>query len=56
MKPEGEWWFYHKNGQLVEKGSYKNGKPEGEWLFYHKNGQLDSKGFIQETVKKKERE
>ena len=39
-KREGEWLYYHENGQLRFKENYKDGKLEGEWLYYHENGQL----------------
>ena len=41
-KPEGEWLYYHENGQLGIKEYYKDGKLEGEWLYYE-NGQLKTK-------------
>ena len=40
---DGEHLYYHENGQLKEKGNYKDGKKEGEWLSYHENGQLFTK-------------
>ncbi len=41
---EGEWFFYHDNGQLSQKGEFKNGMEEGEWVIYYNNGQLFMKG------------
>ena len=35
---------YHKNGQLREKGNYKNNSKEGLWVEYYENGQLREKG------------
>ena len=31
---------YHENGQLEDKGNYKDGKRDGLWVSYHDNGQL----------------
>ena len=47
------WVRYYENGQLMEKGiykdkgDYKNGKEEGPWVRYYENGQLESKGTFQ---------
>ncbi len=41
---EGLWEVYWENGQLREKGSYKEGKEHGILEYYYENGQLDSKG------------
>jgi len=30
-KEEGEWIIYYSNGQVREKGIYKNGVMKGEW-------------------------
>jgi antitoxin component YwqK of YwqJK toxin-antitoxin module len=35
---------HHDNGQLKEKGNYRNGEKEGAWSFHHDNGQLREKG------------
>jgi antitoxin component YwqK of YwqJK toxin-antitoxin module len=43
-KAEGDWIFYHENGNLKYKMSINNGKPEGETIGYHENGQLSEKG------------
>jgi len=42
-KREGLWETYHKNGQLLFKGTYKNGKKDGVFEKYWDNGQLDRK-------------
>ena len=34
---------FYANGQLKEKGDFKNGKQEGTWVFYHDNRQLNAK-------------
>ena len=36
---------YFMNGQLLNKGYYKDGKQHGLWLSYHNNGQLEYKGY-----------
>ena len=41
---QGEWVHYHENGQLGEKGTYKDGKADGPWVYYLDNGQLGAKG------------
>ena len=43
-KKEGEWIYYHKNGQLWTKGNFKDGKRDGPMEVYHENGQLNGKG------------
>lgn len=40
---EGLWEQYYKNGQLREKGNYKNDKLEGWGEWYYENGQLAEK-------------
>jgi antitoxin component YwqK of YwqJK toxin-antitoxin module len=35
---------YHENGQLLEKGTRKNGKKEGPWVRYYDTGKLSFKG------------
>ena len=35
---------HHDNGQLKEKGNYRNSELEGEWITYYYNGQLRKKG------------
>jgi antitoxin component YwqK of YwqJK toxin-antitoxin module len=34
----------YENGQLMDKGNFKDGEPDGPWVFYHENGQLSEKG------------
>jgi antitoxin component YwqK of YwqJK toxin-antitoxin module len=50
-KSEGPYVSYHENGQLLEKGSYKDGKPEGPWVSYWDNGQFRSKGNYKDGKK-----
>ncbi len=42
-KKDGRWVTYHRNGQLMEKGTYKDGKLDGPWIAYYDNGQLNYK-------------
>ena len=39
-KKEGEWFFYHDNGQLWSKNNYKDGEQEGKQFWYDENGKL----------------
>ena len=41
---DGPFTTYHENGQLKERGTYKNGKLDGLYVFYHENGQLWMRG------------
>ena len=51
---EGEWVYYHRNGQLHAKGTFKNGKEDGEWILYHQNGHLDTRGTMRNGKKEGE--
>ena len=33
-KAEGEWYFYHSNGNLDRVGNFLNGLQNGKWYFY----------------------
>jgi TonB family protein len=37
---DGEFLFFHWNGQLSHKGSYKDGELVGDWLIYNEAGEL----------------
>lgn len=39
-KRDGDWFAYHKNGNLCTEAHYVNGKEEGEYKVYHDNGYL----------------
>ena len=41
---QGDWVYYHENGQLQSKGTYKDGKRDGSWVFYRENGGEDLTG------------
>jgi antitoxin component YwqK of YwqJK toxin-antitoxin module len=34
---------FYKNGQIKEKGSFKNDKRDGEYIAYYKNGRVKEK-------------
>jgi hypothetical protein len=34
----GPFNWYYENGQLSQKGTYKDGKLEGPWVFYNEDG------------------
>ena len=36
--PDGHWILYYEDGELLEKGDFKNGRMEGEWVFFDKDG------------------
>ncbi|MEO9853185.1 MAG: hypothetical protein ABJH72_01285 [Reichenbachiella sp.] len=40
---EGYFEWYHKNGQLKHKGTYKSGKEVGEHLWFFDNGNIEAK-------------
>ena len=39
---------YYENGQLMGRGTYKDGKPDGPSETYHENGQLEERGTIKD--------
>jgi antitoxin component YwqK of YwqJK toxin-antitoxin module len=39
-KRDGDWYAYHKNGNLCTEAHYVNGMEEGEYKVYHDNGYL----------------
>ena len=47
----GEMFFNYENGQLEEKGNYKDGKPDGLFETYYENGQLTFKGNFKDGEK-----
>lgn len=42
--PEGEWVFFHDNGQFKERGQYKEGLRQGGWTFFDLQGRLKTQG------------
>jgi hypothetical protein len=41
---EGSWTFWFPNGQLRERGEYRDGLRTGRWKQWHANGQPRSEG------------
>ena len=51
-KPDGPWEWYHENGQLKQKGSYKDGKvTDGPFEVFHRNGELWQKGSYKDGLR-----
>ena len=50
-KKDGPFESYYKNGQLKEKGTYKDGEWDGPFEMYHENGQLWSKASLRQVEK-----
>jgi antitoxin component YwqK of YwqJK toxin-antitoxin module len=50
----GKFIKYDEDGQLSDKGSFKNGLREGEWVRYYDNGQLSRKGSYKNGKKEGE--
>ena len=47
-KLHGALEFYYEIGQLLIKGSYKDGKQYGPYEYYHENGQLRFKSSFKD--------
>lgn len=43
--------FYYENGQVAQKGFYKNNKLHGEWIAYDQNGDKKAIGKYSEGIK-----
>ena len=41
-----EWLNFYKNGNLKQKGFYKNGKPYGKWTYYNEDGSISKEDFL----------
>lgn len=37
---DGDFLFFHTNGQISHKGSYKNGELVGDWFIYDRSGNI----------------
>lgn len=37
-KKDGPWTFFHREGQVEQKGIYVNGLPQGEWFWFFPSG------------------
>ncbi|MHA2101125.1 MAG: TonB family protein [Candidatus Kariarchaeaceae archaeon] len=40
---DGDFLFFHSNGQISHKGCYKNGELVGDWSIYNRDGELIDK-------------
>ena len=40
---EGDFVSYHANGEIEEKGAFKEGEADGFWVSYNASGQIKSK-------------
>ena len=36
--------YYYSNGNIKEKGKWKDGKQHGEWVYYDENGNITQTG------------
>ncbi|MGQ1787281.1 MULTISPECIES: tetratricopeptide repeat protein [unclassified Saccharicrinis] len=45
-KEEGDWRYYHSNGELNAIGVYKDGKKQGEWRYYNSKAQLETVEYL----------
>jgi antitoxin component YwqK of YwqJK toxin-antitoxin module len=45
---DGPWEWYHENGQLSQKRTFKDGKLDGPFERYYENGQLERKGTFED--------
>lgn len=50
-KRDGDWFAYHKNGNLCTEAHYVNGKEEGMYKVYHDNGYLYYAGEYRHGLK-----
>lgn len=50
-KRDGDWFAYHKNGNLCTEAHYVNGKEEGQYKVYHDNGYLYYAGEYRQGLK-----
>lgn len=52
---DGDFLFFHTNGQISHKGCYKNGELAGDWFIYNRAGELvkivDYDFDLNETIK-----
>ncbi len=47
---DGEWRWWHPNGNLEKTGSYSLGEPSGHWNYYYDNGQIRLSGDYQNGI------
>lgn len=44
------WQTFFSDGQLIAKGTYKDGKKEGMWFYYFPNGHIEQKGRYKDDL------
>ena len=49
--PDGPFETYYEGGQLVIRGTYKDGVQDGPFESYHENGQVREKGTCKDGEK-----
>ena len=59
-KAEGEWYFYHSNGNLDRVGNFQNGLQDGKWYFYdtdanHLKTEVYKEGVLIKTLSEEEK-
>ena len=50
-KKEGTYKRYYKTGELLEKGTYKNGELDGPFKTYYETGEIKEKGNYKDDEK-----
>ena len=46
--------YYYTNGNIKEKGKWKDGKQDGEWSYYDENGNIKQTGNWKDGIKEGE--
>ena len=49
-KKDGKWTWWYLNGQIQQKGNYKDGDQDGKWTYWHENGQLSQERNYKDGV------
>jgi antitoxin component YwqK of YwqJK toxin-antitoxin module len=50
-RQHGPWTYYHENGKVNRKATYKNGQPDGAWEVFRADGTLAAKRGFREGVR-----
>lgn len=49
---QGEWKYYHKNGEVAATGNYVDNKKDGKWIYYYENGKKEQEGrFVENELR-----
>lgn len=43
--------YYYENGQIAQKGSFKDGKLQGDWVAYDESGRKTAMGYYENGKK-----